>query len=168
MVAAAIFPLIGSGVSAAVGTGSASASSESGIHVVNTADGVSFYAPAGYTRVRGVPSYLLVELRDMSTSAQLTIENPNGKVSIQDGRNYLKSWVGRDGLKITRASTLHERFGEVAALRFTFTFPGARFVEYGEDSRFLSGARSYDIVVDAPGASSVSTTTTQVLSSWGR
>ena len=167
LIAAASSALIFVGASTSTASAIELTSVNAGIHVVEKSSGISFYAPSGYVRVRGVAGYILVELRDDSTSAQLTVESAGGDVTIADAKAYLKSWVGKDHLKIDQARTVYERFGEVADLRFTFTFPGSDFTEYGEELRFQSGARSFDVIVDSWVAPAVKTTAQQLLATWG-
>jgi hypothetical protein len=144
----------------------ASAATPGSYHVVNRSAHISFYVPVHFAREAG-PSFFEEDLWNSSLSIEIFAQDPHGEVSVSDERAYLAGWLADNSLKIGKSKYVDETFGRVASVSFSYLPSGftTRFV--GVELRFVVGARSYDLIVDAPVNEEVTAVADAILASWG-
>jgi hypothetical protein len=144
----------------------ASAATPGDYHVLNRSAHISFYVPVHFAREPG-PSYLEEDLWNSSLSIEIYAQNPHGEVSVSDEKAYLRGWLGNDSLKVGKSKYVHENFGRVATISFSYVPSGFTTRFDGVELRFVARSRSYDLNVDAPDNEEVTAVVDSILESWG-
>jgi hypothetical protein len=137
------------------------------IHVVDKRQHLSFYLPRGFVH-EAPASYQTEDLWDPELSVEVVVQNPAGEVTVADGETYLGGWPQSEFLRIRKSGYLHEHFGTVSRVAFTY-FPSNEPIQFsGWDLRFIDGLRSFEVIVQAPATEAATAIATEILTSWGK